>query len=294
MFGLALLMLDGLLHRAIRRKGGSIERVEQERHQHVFRGGVSLPERQEKLSDRTLRCRHELKYGISESKVAAIEQFIKPYLHLDHYCKLQPSGVYPIVSLYLDSDDFRLFRQTLEGQKNRFKLRVRSYTDKVDYPRFFEIKRRMNSIIMKSRARVMHDDVAKVLCGLYIPDGSDEETLRQFQLYAVGINARPVMRIRYMRRAYEGDSENRIRITFDSELAYCAGNEPEVRFEGRRWQRYNLRGAILEIKFTGRFPVWLSQMARYFDLSQQSVSKYVSSIKQSCSLGFCAPRLSVG
>ena len=294
MFGLALLMLDGLLHRAVRRKGGSIERVEQERLQHVSKGGVGAEERQEKLSDRTLRCRHELKYGISESKVAAIEQFIKPYLHLDHYCKLQPSGVYPIVSLYLDSDDFRLCRQTLEGQKNRFKLRVRSYTDKVDYPRFFEIKRRMNSIIIKSRARVMHDEVAKALCGLYIPGGSDEETLRQFQLYAVGINARPVMRIRYMRRAYEGDSENRIRITFDSELAYCADNEPEVRFEGRRWQRYNLRGAILEIKFTGRFPVWLSQMARYFDLRQQSVSKYVSSIKQSCSLGFCAPRLSVG
>ena len=88
-------------------------------------------------ADRTLSCRHELKYQISESKAAAIAQFMKPYLQLDRYSKLQRGGDYPVVSLYLDSVDMCLCRESLTGQKNRFKLRIRSYTDEPEYPRFF-------------------------------------------------------------------------------------------------------------------------------------------------------------
>jgi DNA relaxase NicK len=93
-----------------------------------IKGAVSTKVRSSKYKDRTLGCRYELKYRISESKAHAVEEFVRPYLHLDHYCKSQASGSYPIATLYLDSDDFKLCRQTLEGQKNRFKLRVRSYT----------------------------------------------------------------------------------------------------------------------------------------------------------------------
>jgi hypothetical protein len=86
--------------------------------------------------DRILACRYELKYQISESKAVAIARFISPYLHLDHYCKSRPDRSYPVLTLYLDSEYFHLCRQTLEGQKNRFKLRIRSYTDDTNYPRF--------------------------------------------------------------------------------------------------------------------------------------------------------------
>jgi len=243
-----------------------------------------------------LGCRYELKYYISESKAEAIAQFIKPYLHLDHYCKLQRSGSYPIVSLYLDSEDLRLCRQTLEGQKNRFKLRIRSYADDPDYPRFVEIKRRLNSIIIKTRARIKDHDVAAMLSGLSLSARDyeiEEEALGQFQFYVKHINAGPVMRVRYVRRAYEGDSENRVRVTLDRQLAYNVSSEPKVSFVGRRWQRHSLGAVILEIKFTACYPAWLSRMAECFNLRQQSISKYVSSVKQSCLMGFCAPRCSV-
>ncbi len=246
--------------------------------------------------DRTLRCRHELKYRISESKAQAVAQFIKPYIRLDHYSKLQPTGSYPIVTLYLDSRNLQLCRQTLEGNKNRFKLRIRSYTDDPDYPRFFEIKRRMNTIIIKTRARVMHQNIADVLSGLSIPPQSsrtDEETLRQFQLYVKSIDAKPVIRVCYKRRAYEDDSQNRVRVTFDRDLAYNVDSKPLMTFESPGWQRYPSNQVILEIKFTSSYPAWLSRMVRCFDLHQQSVSKYVSSVQRSCLMRFCAPRLSV-
>ncbi len=77
-------------------------------------------------------CRHEMKYHITEQQALGIAQFIRPFLQPDRYCKLQPGGSYPIVSLYFDSGDLQLCRQSLEGQKNRCKLRIRSYTDEPD------------------------------------------------------------------------------------------------------------------------------------------------------------------
>ena len=282
-------MLEGMLRKTLRHQRGSDESF---RHSSRQRAGsfrrktdLSTLRKPGEVIDKTVHCRYELKYRISESKASAIERFVKPYLHLDHYCKLQPSGTYPVVTLYLDSQNLRLCRQTLEGNKNRFKLRIRSYTDDLEYPRFFEIKRRMNAIIIKTRSRVKHQNMAALLSGLSVPVqdySEDEDTLKQFLLYTKSINAGPVVRVRYVRRAFEDDSENRVRVTFDRELACNVGSALDVGLKGWGWQRHSLNGVILEIKFTARFPAWLSQMVRCLNLQQQSISKYVTSLKQSC------------
>jgi SPX domain protein involved in polyphosphate accumulation len=250
------------------------------------------------MVDRTLACRYELKYHISESTAEAISQFVKPYLGLDRYSKLQRRGYYPIVSLYLDSSGFHLCRETLTGKKNRYKLRIRSYTDEPEYPRFFEIKRRINTVIVKSRARVMEGDVSALLEGRSLPPQNftaDIDAINQFQMYLRNLKAGPKVLIRYMRQAYEGDSHTRVRVTFDRELAYKVTSKPEVILGGPGWQRnpYTSGGVILEIKFTERYPEWLNEMVKYFNLEHQSISKYASSISESCLLGFCAPRLMV-
>jgi hypothetical protein len=247
-----------------------------------------------KSGDRMLACRYELKYLISDAKAAAIERYVRQFLEYDRYSKLQRGGMYPIVSLYCDSPDMQLCRETLTGQKNRFKLRIRSYTDEPEYPRFFEIKRRINRVIMKSRARVMDEDVKPLLAGRRLPPRgytTDETALNQFQLYTMTVNAGPRVLIRYMRQAFESTSENRVRVTFDRELCYKVTDAPLVRLGGSGWQRNALTEghAILEIKFTGTFPAWLIRLAELFELDARSVSKYATSIEQACTLGFCAP-----
>ena len=246
--------------------------------------------------DRTLGCRYELKYHITESTAVAIARYVGQFLEMDRYSKLQRKGDYPIVSLYLDSANLQLCRESLRGYKNRFKLRIRSYTDEPEYPRFFEIKRRLNTVIMKSRARVMDRDVPALLAGLPLPPQefkADVDTINQFQLYTDSIQAGPAVLVRYMRQAFEGDSNNRVRVTFDRELAYKITHKPEVRLGGPGWQRnpFTRNGVVLEIKFTGHFPAWLSGMVKYFNLRQRSISKYASSIEDSCLLGFCAPQM---
>ena len=142
----------------------------------------------------------------------------------------------------------------------------------------------------------MDRDVPTLLAGLSLPPQNytaDIDTINQFQLYMKSIGARPTVLVRYKRQAFEGDSENRIRVTFDRELAYCITNRPEVRLGGRGWQRnpFTSGGVILEIKLTNRYPAWLSQMAKYFNLEARSISKFASSITDSRLLEFYVPQL---
>lgn len=246
--------------------------------------------------DGMLACRYEMKYLVTEIEAARITQYIRPFLEYDKYSKLQRGGMYPIVSLYLDSQDLVLCGESQQGKKNRYKLRIRSYTDEPEYPRFFEIKRRINRVIMKSRARVMDKDVVTLLRGKLLPPQgytTDEAALSQFQLYVAAIKAGPMILIRYMREAFESTSENRVRITFDRELCYKVTADPAVRLGGTGWQRNNLSTgyAILEIKFTGCYPEWVSRMVRDLNLEVMSISKFATSMEQSHRLGYCGPAM---
>ena len=247
-------------------------------------------------ADKMMACRNELKYVISPAMAKSMMGYVSMFLDLDRYSKLQPGAFYPITSLYIDSDDLHLCWESIDGRKNRFKLRVRGYSDDPDSPCFFEIKRRINTMILKSRARVMHQHVKPLLDGFWFPDNkyeTDFKALRQFQLYMKTINAKPKVMIKYLRKAYEGTGDNRVRITFDHSLCFNTYVKPKVMLNGPGWQKFDVGGVILEIKFTGRYPAWLGRMVEYYNLRSQSMSKYANSIKSACSLRYCAPQLPI-
>ena len=246
-----------------------------------------------KLLSPSLVNRHELKYLISESQAAVVKELVKPYLQPDKYCGIQPDGSYQLSSLYLDSHDLRLCRESLEGHKNRFKLRIRRYSDDPSCPSFFEIKRRLNRVIIKNRARVNHHNIEELLLcpALLYRDGNDDrEILRQFQLYMGCLCARPVVQVRYVREAYEGPLDKSVRITFDRELSYKVSEKAEVSLNGGHWHYYPMTGVILEIKFTEFYPPWLSSIVKCLELHQRSISKYARSVSHACLLRFCAPK----
>jgi len=241
--------------------------------------------------DKTIWYRHEFKYLISEAQVTAIEEYIRPYTRPDPYCV---DGAYPLVSLYLDSDDLLLCRESLEGVKNRFKLRIRSYNDAPDETRFFEVKRRINRIIVKTRARVADREVATLLTGMKRPFhncAEDVNNLEQFLYYRQKINAKPILRVRYFRQAYEGILGEHLRVTFDRKLCFNMTCFPSVQLNGDGWRRLSGYGVVLEIKFTGPCPVWLSRMIQCFGLQYRSFSKYAVTVKRVCGLRFYAPTI---
>ena len=68
--------------------------------------------------------------------------------------RIAPQGnSYRICSLYIDSPQLFLYNQTVLGEKNRFKLRIRFYDDDPAHPAFLEIKRRVTDVILKETRR---------------------------------------------------------------------------------------------------------------------------------------------
>lgn len=233
-------------------------------------------------SSTLLAQRYELKYRVSEATAIAIESYVRSYLDADKYAALHPSGQYPICSLYLDSPRFDLFQETVLDKCNRFKLRVRGYDDDPESPLFFEIKRKLNRIIYKSRARVTKDMLAPILNGRYVPRNlpeKDRKTLKQFMHYCQCLQAKPTVLIRYLRKAYENQSDSKVRVTFDRQLYRQYVNDAIFKTNGQGWKPIPINFVVLEIKFTSNYPFWLKNMVRMFNLNRQSMSKYCSSVQ---------------
>jgi hypothetical protein len=234
-------------------------------------------------SDITLASRYECKYLISSSRVSEIREFVAPFMHPDRYAAPRPEFRYPICSLYLDSPDLSLYQETVGGEKNRFKLRVRSYGDDAASPVYFEVKRKVDNIVQKRRARV-HRAAARSYLDRRLdtapsdPSFARDTALEYFHGHVELTAARPVMRVRYLREAYESRDGEPVRITIDTHLMHAATLGPELSHDRGRWVSTPVGGAILEIKFTELYPSWVRDLVRVFELNQQAVPKYVMSV----------------
>src|ERR1043166_8637664 len=132
--------------------------------------GKNIPDRRIQgdelmVSDRLQHQRYELKYQVAEAKALRIRDFVQGHLILDEYSALQRGLSYPTFSLYLDSDALDTHWHTINGNRNRFKLRLRYYDDRPDTPVFFETKRRDNQVILKERGGVRKNAVRWLLAG---------------------------------------------------------------------------------------------------------------------------------
>src|SRR5947207_5539964 len=109
--------------------------------------------------------RFERKYVVTESAADAIRRFVSTRLEPDMYMAGKGPTGYRIYSLYFDTIGRALYRQTLEGHKNRYKLRIRFYDELASSPAFLEIKKRTTETIHKLRAAVSKRAAEKLLGG---------------------------------------------------------------------------------------------------------------------------------
>jgi len=235
--------------------------------------------------DKLQASRFEQKYIITEDVALRIRDFVRSYLELDEHGVGKPNFSYPVHSLYLDSDDLKTYWATINGDKNRYKLRLRFYAGKPEAPVFFEIKKRMNNCIMKQRGGVCREAVDWLLSGhLPEPDHlvSKEPTqlvaLQNFSRLMVGISAKPKVHIAYYREAYVPHDDNSARLTMDREVR----SEPELTSRLSPDMRHPIlvwgKDIVLELKFTNRFPDWFMELVRVFGLRQCGAAKYVDGV----------------
>ena len=230
--------------------------------------------------------RYELKYLINEEKALRIRDFVRSYLDLDEYCAEQPNFSYPTLSLYLDSDALDTYWHTINGNRNRFKLRLRYYDDHPNTPVFFEIKRRENNVILKDRGGVRKEAVRLLLSG-HMPErqhllqpGDEQQfvAVQRFCQLMLDVHARPKMHIAYLREAYECPDNNGVRLTFDRSVE--SAPMPRADLVARSKEAHSVFGrtVILELKFTARYPKWFRELVETFHLMQAGAAKFAEGI----------------
>lgn len=231
--------------------------------------------------------RLELKYQISNEMALAVRDFVSSYLEVDEFGATRPNLSYPVHSLYLDSPELATFRHTINGNKNRFKLRIRFYENRPNAPVYFEIKRRMNNAILKQRGAIRREAVDAVLAGqLPGPDelaSSDPRHLggiQRFLTLMTDLQAIPTAHVAYLREAWMSPRDNSIRVTMDRDVLFEP--DPTTTMQAAMIDPVRVFGSrvILELKFTGRYPDWWNELVRVFGLQQASAAKYADGISR--------------
>lgn len=235
--------------------------------------------------DKLQASRFELKYIIPEETALQIRDYVRSYLELDENGVGKPNYSYSVHSLYLDSDDLRLYWATINGDKNRYKLRIRFYNNNPETPVFFEVKQRMNNCIKKRRGSVRREAVPLLLAG-HMPEPGFLVSKEPKHMFAVqefcrlmqDIGAKPKVHIGYLREAYVPHDDNSARLTMDREVR----SEPELtpRLNTKMVRPVLVWGkdVVLELKFTNRFPDWFRELVRVFGLRQCGAAKYVDGV----------------
>jgi hypothetical protein len=232
--------------------------------------------------------RYELKYIIEEQRAVQVRQFIRSYLVPDEHADPDAGNSYPVYSLYLDSPGLCLFRSTVDGLKNRFKLRIRFYDDVPEHPVFLEIKRRISEVICKERACVRRDALKLLFRGIrpgasYLASSynqsKDAAALQTFHRSCLQIDARAGVYICYQREAYVSPESDQIRVTFDRQISvarYSASSHFSI---PPAPTPVDMGGVVLEMKFTDRYPNWMRDLVHSLDLWRSPSAKYVAGIR---------------
>lgn len=229
--------------------------------------------------------RFELKYLIKEEVALAVRDFVRTYLEIDEYGADQPNYSYVIHSLYLDSEALTTYWHTINGNKNRFKLRLRFYENQPNAPVYFEIKRRANDAILKQRGAVHREAVHCLLAGhlpepahLVSNDPRQLVALQRFSQLMNEIHAQPKAHVSYFREAWISSENNSVRVTMDRDVR--CDPEPTASLRAEMTNPVSVFGrlVILELKFTGRFPDWFRELVRIYNLAQCSAAKYADGV----------------
>lgn len=222
---------------------------------------------------------------IREEEALAVRSYLSSYLEPDEFAVGKTDNSYTVHSLYLDSNQLATFRAATNGERNRFKLRIRYYDENSWSPVFFEIKRRINEGVVKQRARVQRDAVHSLLVGesprpghLFKWHPQHWSDLLDFWQLVERLQAAPRAHNAYQREAYV-NSEASVRVTLDRAIQICPEFGGDLGTAIEDGVEVFGNAVVLELKFTDRMPTWLIEMVRGFELKSSGAAKYVQGVE---------------
>lgn len=198
--------------------------------------------------------------------------------HVQEHLTPDAHGRSTICSLYLDTPDHLLIRNSIDARTYKEKLRLRSYgTPAQEDHVFLEIKKKFKGVVYKRRVNVT---LAQAMA--YIQGGEkplDSQIMSEID-YAMHFyrQPQPAMLIAYERDAYFDRDLPSLRITFDTNVRY---REHDLYLDhGHDGTLILPDDAILmEIKTDGAMPLWLARALSDCGILPVSFSKYGTAYK---------------
>ena len=211
--------------------------------------------------------RTETKYILTLSQRRALLEKIEQYVKPDEY------GESTVCSLYFDTDNHRLIRQSMEKPTYKEKLRLRSYgTPKRDGNVFLELKKKYNGVVYKRRLTLSYNAAMAYIRRGVLPE--DSQIMREIDWamkYYDGIA--PKMFIAYDRTAFYSKQDHELRVTFDRNVRFRTDNLDLAKGNyGERILDPSL--CIMEIKALSAMPMWLTKALGELKIYPGSFSKY--------------------
>ncbi len=217
--------------------------------------------------------RYELKYVVTAAQRAYLEKALEEHMRLDKY------GITSIASLYYDTIDYRLIRNSIEKPAFKEKIRLRSYGLATESsPVFLELKRKYDGIVYKRRVQTTIPAVNRFFQGDgdIVADGQIAREITYFRDY-YGILV-PACLIIYDRAAYFEPGGD-LRLTLDGDPRYRIQDADLT--TGMHGTSLLPEGcSILEIKVQEAMPLWLTRILDEGKIYRASFSKYGEAYKQ--------------
>ena len=211
--------------------------------------------------------RIERKYLVDEVTKKRLLQRANGSLLLDEY------GKSTICSLYLDTPDHRIIRDSIDAGAYKEKLRLRSYgTPQNSSTVYLELKKKYQGVVYKRRVSLPLAEAKR-----YLADGSlpaDSQIWREID-YAMRFYGwpQPAMAVFYEREAYAWSDDSAFRVTFDSApRARATALALEQGSAGTPLLPMGLE--LMEVKSAGAMPLAFSRMLNELGIMPTSFSKY--------------------
>ena len=212
--------------------------------------------------------RYEVKYFLTPEQRASLMPVLEAHFQMDEY------GLHTISNLYYDTDNYEITRNSIDRPVYKEKLRVRAYgipqpeTGRV----FVELKKKYDGVVYKRRVTMRADEAAPFLA-CQLPDGSFGQIGQEIRWFQRHYRTQPGVFIAYDRLAFAGIDEPELRITFDTNLRW-RDTELDLRLGDHGAPITDPDMILMEIKFPGVCPLWLSRLLSREKVFPTSFSKY--------------------
>lgn len=227
--------------------------------------------------------RFELKVTVPVSRLNDIRTYLLNYMIYDQYSMKMADRTYEVLSLYFDTPELKFYHEKMSGNKYRKKLRIRDYPDSPGENVFFEVKNKINDIIYKQRVPVERQIFADVLHSKVVlaPENpKSRKNLNDFLFYINRFQLEPTLLVKYRREAFMDQVEQKVRVTFDTQIESLPQSELEL-YPEESWDVVTSSQAVIEIKFNGLMPYWIKELIKNYQLKVDSFSKYCQGVEES-------------